>query len=1168
MKIQDISELYGRLPQTGAFLEQMKDRSVRTVFLQGLVSSAVPLFFSALAGKGASGSAPSASRLLFLFVLNDADEAGYFYHDLTQIMGDDRVLFFPSAYRRAIKYGQRESGNEILRTEVLARIAEINGGAAAQPLLIVTHPEALAELVVARQHLDDHRISLRTGQVVDIMALARQMRALGFTQVDYVYEPGQFAIRGSIVDVYSFSSELPYRVDFFGDEIDTIRTFTVEDQLSKEQRTEIEVVPELAGMESERVPFLRYLPDDTLLVMRDLAYVRDVVTRVYQEGFSPQALQERLEDATEQEQAAIRKELDRDARLCKPSQFVADVSRLRQVFFGPDGKALHEVAQATISFHLSLQPVFHKNFDLLTHTLEDYLLMGYHIYILADSEKQQQRLKDIFDNRDADRERAVTDRQRGTITFTPVDHTLHEGFTDRDLKCCFFTDHQIFDRFHKYSLKSDKARRGKMALTMKELQEMEVGDYIVHVDYGIGKFGGLVRIPIQRAPGQPVDPERQYQEVIRIIYKNNDKVDISIHSLYKISKYRRSDTDEPPRLSALGTGAWERMKEKAKKRIKDIARDLIRLYAKRRHEKGYAFSPDGVEQHELEASFLYEDTPDQLKATQDVKSDMESTRPMDRLICGDVGFGKTEVAIRAAFKAAQDLKQVAVLVPTTVLAWQHYQTFRNRLKGFNVNIDYLSRAKSARQTKQTLADLEAGKTDIIIGTHKLLGKSVKWHDIGLLIIDEEQKFGVAVKEKLRKLRTNIDTLTLSATPIPRTLQFSLMGARDMSIMRTPPPNRYPIHTELCTFGHEVIADAINFEMSRNGQVFFVNDRISNLQTLADMIHKYVPDCRIAIGHGQMAPEELEKIIMGFVNYDYDVLLSTTIVENGIDISNANTIIINDAHHFGLSDLHQMRGRVGRSNRKGFCYLLAPPRALLTQDARRRLEALENFSDLGSGFNLAMQDLDIRGAGNLLGAEQSGFMEDLGYETYQKILSQAVTELKNDEFHDLYQDEIGQGAELSGDEFVDDCAIESDLEMYFPDTYVPGSSERMLLYRELDSIEDDHTLATYRQRLIDRFGPVPPEGEELMRVVVLRREGKRLGCERLILKQGMMRMQFVSRQDSPFYLGSVFGRILAYVMAHPRRCTFKDVHGRRLIQVAQIPNVEEAVKVLQGMEKGS
>jgi transcription-repair coupling factor (superfamily II helicase) len=704
-----------------------------------------------------------------------------------------------------------------------------------------------------------------------------------------------------------------------------------------------------------------------------------------------------------------------------------------------------------------------------------------------------------------------------------------------------------------------------MALTMKELQEMEVGDYIVHVDYGIGKFGGLVRIPLPQRPGQPENKEKQYQEVIRIIYQHNDKVDISIHSLYKISKYRRNDTDEPPRLSALGTGAWERMKERAKKRIKDIARDLIRLYAKRRHERGYAFSADNFMQHELEASFLYEDTPDQLKATQEVKADMEKAQPMDRLICGDVGFGKTEVAIRAAFKAACDSKQVAVLVPTTVLAFQHYQTFRDRLKDFPVRVDYLSRARTVKQTKQVLEDLASGKLDILVGTHKLLGKNVKWHDLGLLIIDEEQKFGVATKEKLRQMKTNIDTLTMSATPIPRTLQFSLMGARDMSIMRTPPPNRYPIHTELCTFSHEVIADAINFEMSRNGQVFFVNDRISKLQEIADLIKKYVPDCRVAIGHGQMPPDELEKIIMGFINYDYDVLLSTTIVENGIDIPNANTIIINDAHHFGLSDLHQMRGRVGRSNRKAFCYLLAPPRSMLTTEARRRLEALENFSELGSGFNLAMQDLDIRGAGNLLGAEQSGFMEDLGYETYQKILSQAVTELKNDEFSDLYAEDIKKGKDVSGDEFVDDCAVESDMEMYFPDTYVPGSSERMLLYRELDNIRDDNELLTYRQRLIDRFGPVPPEGEELMRVVTLRRLGKHLGCEKVILRQGIMDMQFVSQPDSAFFQSPVFGRIIQYVMDNPRRCNFKDSRGRRLIHVTNVTSVEEAISVMRGME---
>ena len=697
-----------------------------------------------------------------------------------------------------------------------------------------------------------------------------------------------------------------------------------------------------------------------------------------------------------------------------------------------------------------------------------------------------------------------------------------------------------------------------MALTMKELQEMEPGDFLVHVDFGIGKFAGLVRVPAGDS----------YQEMIRLVYQHNDIVDVSIHSLYKISKYRRGDSGEPPRLSVLGSGAWDRLKERAKKRIKDIARDLIKLYAKRRREKGFAFSPDTFMQHELEASFLYEDTPDQLKATQELKQDMESARPMDRLVCGDVGFGKTEVAIRAAFKAAVDNKQVAVLVPTTVLAFQHYQTFKKRLKDMPVRVDYLSRARSAKQTKQVLEDLAEGKIDILVGTHKLIGKSVKWNDLGLLIIDEEQKFGVSTKEKLRQLKTNVDTLTMSATPIPRTLQFSLMGARDMSIMRTPPPNRYPIQTEIASFSHEVIADAINFEMSRNGQVYFVNDRISNLPEIANLIKKYVPDCRIAIGHGQMKPEELEEIVMGFMNYDYDVLLSTTIVENGIDISNANTIIINDAHRFGLSDLHQMRGRVGRSNKKAFCYLLAPPLAALNPEARRRLEALETFSDLGSGFNLAMQDLDIRGAGNLLGSEQSGFMEDLGYETYQKILNQAVMELKNDEFQDLYEEEMGEGKQITGDDFIDDCAVESDLEMYFPDNYVPGSSERMLLYRELDNIEKDEDLDAYRKRLQDRFGPVPRQGEELMQVVALRRVGKRLGCEKIILKQGRMQMQFVSNPNSVYYQSEAFDKVLNYIGYHPRRCNLKERNGKRSMVVSDVKTVGEGVKVLRAIEQGN
>ena len=1147
MDIQDIKQLYAKAPGTVALCKLLQENRGSNIFLQGQQASATPLLFAAVATE---------IKQTFLFVLQDADEAGYFYHDLTQVMGTQNVLFFPSSFKRSVKYGQRDSANEILRTEVLARVSA-RDNQATESLLIISYPEALSELVVSKQHLDERRLSLKTGQQqIDITDIAHKLREYGFQEVDYVYEPGQYSVRGSILDVYSFSCENPFRIDFFGREIDTIRTFEVQDQLSKDKLNEIEIVPELATLTTERVSFLNFLPSNSVMVYKDFAYIRDVIAHVYDEGYSKQAITEQLEGATEIEQKQIIDELNREKTLLSPSQFAQQAATFRTIEFGihagkTSSSALQkETKYDIIKFKITPQPLFHKNFDLLVDSLDNYILQGYKLYILADSDKQNQRLKDIFADMDSQKAKS--------IVFEPVNKTLHEGFADDGLKCCFFTDHQIFDRYHKYNLKSDGARAGKMALTMKELQEMEPGDFIVHVDFGIGKFGGLVRVPAGNS----------YQEMIRIIYQHNDKVDVSIHSLYKISKYRRSDTGEPPRLSTLGTGAWDRLKEKTKKRIKDIARDLIKLYAQRRHERGHAFSGDSYLQHELEASFLYEDTPDQSKATQDVKADMESQRPMDRLVCGDVGFGKTEVAVRAAFKSACDSKQVAVLVPTTVLAYQHYQTFKNRLKGMPVRVDYLSRARTAKQTKQVLTDLEDGKIDILIGTHKLLGKAVKWHDLGLLIIDEEQKFGVSTKEKLRKLKTNVDTLTMSATPIPRTLQFSLMGARDMSIIRTPPPNRYPIHTELATFSHEVIADAINFEMSRNGQVYFVHDRINGLQEIANLIHKYVPDCRIAIGHGQMPPEELEKVLMGFMNYDYDVLLSTTIVENGIDISNANTMIINDAHRFGLSDLHQMRGRVGRSNRKAFCYLLAPPKSSLTPEARRRLEALENFSELGSGFNLAMQDLDIRGAGNLLGAEQSGFMEDLGYETYQKILNQAVTELKNDEFQDIYAEQMAQGNDISGEEFVEDCAIESDLEMYFPDNYVPGSSERMLLYRELDNINDDNDLEAYRQRLIDRFGKIPHEGLELMQVVPLRRLGKRLGCEKISLKQGKMNMQFVANPESAYYQSRTFSAVINYVGNHPRRCDFKQVGTRRLLTISEIPTVEAAVSVLREMLKAS
>ena len=1136
MEIQDITNIYSRSPQANALTQLLEKNTQKTIFLKGLVGSSAPLFFASLK-----------SRLIhpMLFVLDDADEAGYFYHDLTQVLGQEDVFFFPSSYRRAIKYGQKDAANEILRTEVLARLS------ASQALFIVSCPDALAELVVSKKNLDDRIIKLAVGQQVSLTDITHQLREFGFVEGDYVYEPGQFAVRGSILDVYSYSCELPFRIDFFGDEIDTIRTFSIEDQLSKDHRDNIEVVPELSAMESVKQPFLNFLDEQAVVVMKDFSFVYDRIGQIYQDGFSSQSMTEQLEGATEMEAAQIQRAMRRELNLSTAVQFQQGVAGRQRIEFGMadhvQTSLRTEDSVAVVPFDIIPQPLFHKNFELLAKTLEGYLLQQYTLYILADSSKQQQRLKDIFDS----------DELRSFhIAFVPVDKTLHQGFVDNDKKCCFFTDHQIFDRFHKYSLRSDSARAGKMALTMKELQEMEPGDYIVHVDFGIGKFGGLVRVPVGKS----------YQEMIRIVYKNNDKVDVSIHSLYKISKYRSSDAGEAPRLSTLGTGAWDRLKERAKKRIKDIARDLIKLYARRRRERGFAFSADSYLQHELEASFLYEDTPDQNKATQEVKHDMESARPMDRLVCGDVGFGKTEVAIRAAFKAACDSKQVAVLVPTTVLAFQHYQTFKNRLEGLPVRVDYLSRARSTKETKQILADLEEGRIDILVGTHKLISKTVKWHDLGLLIIDEEQKFGVSTKEKLRQLKVNVDTLTMSATPIPRTLQFSLMGARDMSIMRTPPPNRYPIHTELVTFSGEMIADTINFEMSRNGQVYFVNDRIAKLEELKLLIEKRVPDCRVVIGHGQMKPEELEKVIMGFINYDYDVLLSTTIVENGIDISNANTIIINDAHHFGLSDLHQMRGRVGRSNKKAFCYLIAPPKSVLTPEARRRLEALETFSDLGSGFNLAMQDLDIRGAGNLLGSEQSGFMEDLGYETYQKILSQAVTELKNEEFGDLYQEEMNQGQQLTGDDFVDDCAIESDLEMYFPDSYVPGSSERMLLYRELDRIENDDDLAAYRQRMIDRFGPVPRPGEELMHVVSLRRMGKRLGCEKIMLKQGTMQMQFVSNVESPFYRSAMFSKVINYVTSHVQQCVLKEKNNKRYLRIARICSVEQAVAILKDILK--
>ena len=1122
MNIQELSQLYAHMPQVAALAKVMGDSKSRNIFLDGLLASSSALLFGSLTTK---------CKTKIMFVMQDADEAGYLYHDLTQILGDKQVLFFPSSYRRAVKYGQKDSANEILRTETLCEIKnEEDNKKKDSSLFIVSYPEAMAELVVSHNSMDSRMLTLAKGDEKPMNDIVSTLRDFGFSEVDYVYEPGQFARRGSILDVFSFSSEYPFRIDFFGDEIDTIRTFEVENQLSKDKCDNVTIVPELSQGNEERIPILQFLPKDTFLCVKDFTYVCDIINKVYEEGFSQQALVEMTAGATEMECQEIMNRMRSDIQLVTASTFMRDALDFRMIEMGHKPS---RNADTTIRFDIKPQPLFHKNFDLLKKSLEDYQLMGYKVYILADSRKQQERLKEILE------------------AFVPVDKTLHEGFVDNMMKACFFTDHQIFDRFHKYNLRSEKARSGKVALTLKEISQFEIGDYVVHIDHGIGKFGGLVRMP--QGDG--------YQEMIKITYQRGDAIYVSIHSLYKVSKYKAQDNGEPPRMSTLGTGQWERLKERTKSKIKDIARDLILLYAKRRKEKGFPFSHDSYLQHELEASFLYEDTPDQLKATNDVKADMEKARPMDRLVCGDVGFGKTEVAVRAAFKAATDSKQVAVLVPTTVLAYQHFQTFSKRLKDFPVRVDYLTRARSAKQTKELLKDLEDGKIDILIGTHKLISKQVKFKDLGLLIIDEEQKFGVSTKEKLRQIKVNVDTLTMSATPIPRTLQFSLVGARDLSVIQTPPPNRHPIQTEIHTFSPEIIVDAINFEMSRNGQVYIVNNRISDLQRLKETILKYIPDARIAIGHGQMKPEELEHIILDFANYDYDVLISTTIVENGIDIPNANTIIINSAQYFGLSDLHQMRGRVGRGNRKAFCYLLAPPLSALNQESRRRLEALENFSDLGSGINIAMQDLDIRGAGNMLGAEQSGFIADLGYETYQKILSQAVTELKNDEFSEIYKEEIKSG-EMTGEDFVDDCSVESDIEMYFPDQWVPTDSERMLLYRELDNLKNDDELARYRQRLIDRFGEIPKVANELMNVVPLRRKAKQLGCERLMLKMGRMTMFFVSNPNSPYYQSQAFDSILNYIASNPRRCNIRENNGKRSLVVNDVKTVEDAIVVFE------
>ena len=1117
MTLQELVQLYSVAPSVEAFRKTLGDSSVKSVFLEGLVASSFPVLFSA------ATSSQQKTRNSYIFILPDEEEAGYFYHDLKQISGgrhddkaeesENQVMFFPSSYRRAIKYAQRDSANEILRAEVLSQLSS------SPHITVVTYPAAIAEQVISKQVLSEQTIVLKQGQTVEIDEVAKKLREFGFQEVDYVYEPGQFAQRGSILDVYSFSSEYPFRIDFFGDDIDTIRTFEVDSQLSRDIKSQVSIIPELSQGQQplSNSTVLSFFKCDAMVIAKDFSYVHDAVDHTYQEA-NPE-----------------------DCSLIDGTQLMAEIASFRRLEFGHRPS---EKPDVTLSFHTTPQPLLHKNFELLRQSFADFQLQGYHLYILADSHKQLQRLQDILQNADS---------QPMTVNY--VDTTIHAGFVDHDQRMCVFTDHEIFDRFHKYSLRSEKARSGKAALTLKEIQQFEIGDYVVHVDHGIGKFGGLVRMPIQTAqPGN--SSSQKYQEMIKIIYQGGGSIYVSIHSLYKVSKYKAQDNGEPPRLSQLGTGQWERLKERTKNKLKDIARDLIKLYAARKRERGFAFSADTFMQHELEASFLYEDTPDQLKVTNDVKADMEQARPMDRLVCGDVGFGKTEVAVRAAFKAACDSKQVAVLVPTTVLAYQHYQTFKSRLKDLPVRVDYLTRARTAKQTKDILQDLADGKIDIIIGTHKLIGKTVKFKDLGLLIIDEEQKFGVSTKEKLRQMKTNVDTLTLTATPIPRTLQFSLLGARDLSIINTPPPNRIPVQTEIILFDKDEIKSILEYELNRNGQIFFLHNKVEELPAIYEILQRLVPDMKICMAHGKMESKTLENRMLEFMRGDYDMLLCTTIIENGLDIPNANTIIINQAQNIGLSDLHQLRGRVGRSNRKAFCYLIVPPLTTLTDDARRRLKAIEEFSDLGSGFNIAMQDLDIRGAGNLLGAEQSGFIMEMGYETYQKILSEAMEELGV---------ETGIIQRGSRGSYSTDCTIETDQPAMIPDDYIDITAEKIRIYKHLDSMQSDKEIELFAKQIEDRFGNMPQEVENLFEVVKIRNAGAKLGFEKIIVKNGMFIAFFISNQMSPYFASDTFSRIIERINSGIYNLELKQSDGKLKIITRKVDSLQKARAIINRLE---
>ncbi len=1109
-----VSSLYAQSSNVRKLGEAIA-HSQNKILLNGLVGSSVSLVISEIFKQ---------SQLPFLVILNDKEEAAYHLNDLENLLGDKNVLFYPGSYRRPYQIEETDNASVLLRSEVLNRI-----NSRKKPALIVTYPEALFEKVVTRKELEKNTLKITTGDELSIDFVNEVMFEYQFKRTDFVTEPGEFSVRGGILDVFSFSNDEPYRIEFFGDEVESIRTFDVETQLSNEPIKKISIIPnvENKSINESRESFLKYISGKTVVVLKNEEILSGSIDKQFQKATeSFHALQGEVKQFEPQE------------LFCTSDLLRSQMDDFTTIYLSNNSISTYD---SNITLNTNPQPSFNKQFDLLIENLNSNSTQGIKNYIFCSSDQQAQRFHDIFD----DAEQKVDEYE--TIVFP-----LYQGFIDVTENFACYTDHQIFERYHKFQLKNGYAK--KQAITLKELTNLEVGDYVTHIDHGIGKFGGLKKI----------DVEGRQQEAIKLIYGERDILYLSIHSLHKITKYNGKD-GTTPKIYKLGSTAWKKLKQKTKKRVKEIAFNLIELYAKRRMRKGFQYGPDSYLQHELESSFIYEDTPDQTSSTNDIKRDMESERPMDRLVCGDVGFGKTEVAVRAAFKAVDNGKQVAVLVPTTILAFQHFKTFSERLKDMPVNVDYLNRFRSAKQRRTVLENLKSGKLDIVIGTHQLVSKTVEFKDLGLLIIDEEQKFGVAVKDKLKTLKENVDTLTLTATPIPRTLQFSLMAARDLSVINTPPPNRYPVETNVIRFSEETIRDAIRYEISRRGQVFFVHNRIENIKEVAGLIQRLVPDAKIGIGHGQMEGRKLEQLMLAFMNNEFDVLVSTTIIESGLDVPNANTIFINNANNFGLSDLHQMRGRVGRSNKKAFCYFITPPYSAMTEDARKRITALEQFTELGSGFNIAMKDLEIRGAGDLLGGEQSGFINEIGFETYQKILAEAIDELKEKEFKDLYA-----GTEHEKKDYLKETTIDTDFELLFPDDYINNITERLSLYQKLNQLKTEDELVKFERELVDRFGELPEQAIDLLNSVRLKWLAISIGLERVVMKKNRLIGYFISDQESAYYQSDRFGQVLLYVQQHANTVKMKEKQTRNglrlLLTFEKIDTIEKALNALQGIQK--